>query len=435
MEHQKDGQLVYIKDLLFAVLYRWKTVVIVMLTLALLLGGAGFLLSGEPSQQELQSLTAYETAKAVYDQRIQTLEKSIDERQAHVDGALLMALDPYNHYEAQLTISVQLPTADGGFQSAFFSQSVLEAYRAVLTEEAFLAKLAEILQQPAQYVPELIGSSEPAIGTDTITFTIKCADAATAATLAEAMEGHLVQYQEAIGQKLLPHTLSVLKSTGLAISDSALAETQRAELNRLAEILTGLTEARNKRNALVRPDVADANSKVKTAILLAAIGAALGAFLMVCILWIGHIGSGKIYSARILHNRTGVKILGRLSSDRKFGPVETWLRKLDGRPLKADPALIATDIALRTEVQSILVTGNAGCREALAKALQQAMPQAEILEAASVLECPDALKALTKCQAVVLAEACGSGSYQAVQQQLEKFEDYGKQLLGCVVVE
>ena len=434
MEHKKDEQLVYIKDLLFAVLYRWKTVVAVMLVLALLLGCAGFLLGSAPSQQELQAIAAYNTAKAVYDQRIQALEKSIDERQAHVDGALLMSLDPYNHYEAQLTISVQLPAAEGGFQSAFSSQSVLEAYRAVLTEEGFLSQLAQLLQQPAQYVPELMGSTEPAIGTDTMTFTIKCADAETAAALAEAMETHLMQYRESIGQKLLPHSFSVLKSTSLAISDSTLAETQRAEVNRLAEILTGLTEARNKRNALTPPDGAG-SSQGKTALLLAVLGAIGGAFLMVCILWVGHIGSGKVYSARTLHNRTGVKILGCLSSDRKFGPIEKWLRKLEGRAAQADPTLIATDIALRTEAQSLLVTGNTGCRKALAAALKEAMPQAEILEAGSVLECPDALKALTACQAVVLAETCGCSRYQAVQQQLEKFEDYGKPLIGCVVVE
>ena len=431
MEQQKETQMVYIKDLLFTVLYRWKTVLIVMLVFALLLGGVSMLLGGSPSQEELHALANYSTAKAVYDQRIAALEKSVNERQAHINGSLLMALDPYNHYEAQLTISVQLQEGDSGFQSAFSSQSVLEAYRAMLTEEGFLTTLAELLQQPAQYVPELMGSTSPAIGTDTITFTIKCADAQTAAALAEAMEHHLVGSQETIQQDLPAHNLSVLKTTALAIADSDLAETQRGELNRLAEILTGLTEARNKRNALVLPDTASSASKLKTAILLAAVGAFAGAFVVVCLLWVGHIGSGKIYSARTLQNRTGIKVLGTLDSGKTRGPILRWLRKLEGRTATSDPTFVATEIALRAEAGKLLVIGS----NALAKALKATMPQAEVTAAASILECPEALKALAACDSVVLVEACGNSRYQAVLQQMEKIKDFNKQLIGCVLVD
>ena len=98
MEQQKEPQMVYIKDLLFTVLYRWKAVLAVTLALALALGGLGFLLTGNPSREELQKQESYNTQKAVYDQRIAALEKSVAERQAHLAQSLLMQLDPYNHY-------------------------------------------------------------------------------------------------------------------------------------------------------------------------------------------------------------------------------------------------------------------------------------------------------------------------------------------------
>lgn len=433
MDHQKDGQLVYIKDLLFAVLYHWKAVLTVMLALALLLGGAGFLLGGKASPADAQKLEIYQTEKAAMEQRILALQKTVTERQTHLEEALLMKLDPYNHYEAQVTVSVQLATeSTDGFVSAFASQAVLEAYRAVLTEETSLDRLAQILQQPAQYVSELIGATAPAIGTDTVTFTVKCADAQTAAALADALQTHLEQQQAQVSQTVAPHSLSVLKSTALATADTALAETQRVEVVRLAEMLSALTDARNKRNALVQPNTAD---PVKTAVILAVVGAIAGAFITVCILWVGHIGSGKIYSGRTLHNRTGVKILGCLDSGRKRGPIQTRLRKLEGRSATTDASLVATDIALRAESSRLLVTGSSEGRQALAEALKLAMPQAEILEAGSVLECPRALTALAACEKVVLVEECGRSCYQAVRQQLEKFDDYGKAVIGCVVVE
>lgn len=431
MEQQKEPQMVYIKDLLFTVLYRWKAVLAVTLAFALALGGLGFLLTGSPSREELQKQESYSTQKAVYDQRIAALEKSVAERQTHLAQSLLMQLDPYNHYEAQLTISVQLAAGDPGFDSAFVSQAVLEAYRAVLTEGSCLEQLAQLLKQPAQYVPELISATAPAIGSDTMTFTVKCADAQTAAALAEAMQAHLEQYQARISQDVTAHSLVVLKNTALATADSALAETQRTEIARLAEILTGLTEARTKRSALVAPETA---SPLKNAVVLAVVGAIAGVFLMVCLLWVGHIGSGKVYSARTLRNRTGIKVLGTLDSGKKRGPVERWLRKLEGRSASKDPAVAATDIALRVPQTNLLVTGSGSCK-AFAVALTQAMPQARITAAGSLLESPEALKALAECEAVVLVARCGSTRYNDILQQAEKIEDYGKQLIGCVLMD
>jgi len=242
----------------------------------------------------------------------------------------------------------------------------------------------------------------------------------------------LEQYAAQISQDVAPHKLSVLKSTALATADTALAETQRVEVVRLAEMLSALTDARNKRNALAQPDIA---SPAKTAVLLAAAGAVAGAFLTLCVLWAAHIGSGKIYSGRTLQNRTGIKLLGALDSGCKRGPIQSLLRQLEGRSTVTDATLIATDIALRTESASILVTGCSEGRKALAEALKKAMPQAEITEAGSVLEDPAALKALAACRTVVLVEDCGASRYQTVERQLEKFEDHGKALLGCVVME
>jgi len=224
MEQQKESQMVYIKDLLFTVLYRWKTVLAVTLVMALLLGGLGLILGGRAmSEEDTKKLEIYETQKIATDQRIASLQKTIQERQLYLEDALIMQLDPYNHYEAQLTVSVQVQGEETGFVSAFTAQAVLEAYRSVLTEESLLEQLAQILQQPSRYVSELIGATVPALGTDTVTFTVKCNDGQTAAALAEAVKVHLEQYQGQIAQDLAPHELSVLKSTAFATADTALA--------------------------------------------------------------------------------------------------------------------------------------------------------------------------------------------------------------------
>ena len=328
----------------------------------------------------------YEAEKAAMDQRVTTLQKSIVERQTHLENSMLMKLDPYNHYEAQLTISVQVEADTSGFSGAFDTQAVLEAYREVLTEGSFLAQLAQQLQLQEQYVSELISSEAVSIGADTVTVCIKCDSTESAAAL--------------------------------------------------AEMLSALTDARNKRNALTKPDAADAGASVKNAILLAVVGAFAGVFVTVCLLWIGHIGSGKVYSGRTLCNRTGVKVLGCVDSGSKRGPIQKWLRKLEGRSVSTDPTVIAADISFRTGAEKLLVAGNnEASRKALVKVLQEAMPQTKILESGNLLESREALAALVECEAVVLVETCGSSRYQAVLQQTEKMKDYGKQLIGCVLVD
>ena len=437
MEHQKEAQMVYIKDLLFTVLYRWRTVLAVTLVMALLLGGLGFVMGGRAlSPEDAQKVEIYEAEKAAMDQRVTTLQKSIVERQTHLENSMLMKLDPYNHYEAQLTISVQVEADTSGFSGAFDTQAVLEAYREVLTEGSFLAQLAQQLQLQEQYVSELISSEAVSIGADTVTVCIKCDSTESAAALAEIAKTHLEQYQAQVEEKIVPHSMNVLKNTALAKADTALAETQRVEVVRLAEMLSALTDARNKRNALTKPDAADAGAPVKNAILLAVVGAFAGVFVTVCLLWIGHIGSGKVYSGRTLCNRTGVKVLGCVDSGSKRGPIQKWLRKLEGRSVSTDPTVIAADISFRTGAEKLLVAGNnEASRKALVKVLQEAMPQTKILESGNLLESREALAALVECEAVVLVETCGSSRYQAVLQQTEKMKDYGKQLIGCVVVD
>ena len=63
------------------------------------------------------------------------------------------------------------------------------------------------------------------------------------------------------------------------------------------------------------------------------------------------------------------------------------------------------------------------------------MPQARITAAGSLLESPEALKALAECEAVVLVARCGSTRYNDILQQAEKIEDHGKQLIGCVLMD
>lgn len=444
MENRKDEQLIYIKDLMFTVFYRWKIVLTVALILALLLGGLQMLPAimgrGSLSQEDAQQISVYETEKAAMDQRIKTLQKAIADREAYLGNSLRMQLDPYNHYEAQLTISARILGIEPGLGAAFDAHAVLEAYKGVLAEEVCLTQMAEILQIPAQYVSELMSVDLSDLGTETLTVTVKCADSTAAAALAETVNMQLQQYSAQIAVDVAPHNLSVLKSTVLAQADTLLAEDQRAEIGWLAELLISMSDAQTKRSSLVVPDALRAVSiraALKKAALFAAIGAFLGLFLTVCILWVAHIVRSKVYSCRSLHNRTGVKILGAVDSGKKRRPLQRWLRKLEGRAVSAKPALVATDIALRFGEKKLLVTGTASeqSRKELAEALRKVMPDAVITEAACVLEDPDSLESLAACEAVVLLEQCDLSLYHETQQQLDKFSDYDKPLIGCVVVD
>lgn len=449
MERKKDEKMIYIKDLIFAALRRWRSVLAVAVLLALVLGGwkgvSGLSALKTPvdiaAQQE--ALALYETEKTSVALKIEAIQQSIDNQQTYLDNSVLMQVDPYGYYEAVLSLYVETDyqiMPGMSYQNPDRTNSVLYAYRAVAQGRETLDALAQSLSSQSQYVSELLTAELPEKTAGTLVIRVMAPDAAAAQQLLEVLSAQLEAAYDQVTQAVAEHTVRVVEQSVSAKVDLTLADSQKKELNRMNDLMTALADAQTAMDTLQEPAVQTGSvaSVVKKAVIFAVLGAVAGVFLTVCVIWVMHIASGKVYSARTLQDRTGVKVIGCAAHRKIKCGLDRRLYAWEGRNTAPVQEHLAADISCRAkDAKCLLVTGSGSRedREELVQAVSKAMPGAQVQDCGSILTDAAALQALTDCDAVVLVEACDVSDYDGVSRQLELIEDYNKQLLGCVLLD
>ena len=170
-------------------------------------------------------------------------------------------------------------------------------------------------------------------------------------------------------------------------------------------------------------------------VLLAALGAVAGAGLIVCIAWASHIACKKVYSARVLRNITGLRILCSVPGLKKRFVFDRWLRKIEGRAQKTDCVAAVATVIKSQSTGKLLVIGQStdAQRESFLQALKN-----EGVEYVSHTGLPtetEFIQDLQGCDTVVLAETCGLSTYDQVRKIIEYTNDFKKPLLGCVLID
>lgn len=441
MENKKEEQIIYIKDLIFAALYCWKTIVVIAVLLAIFLGGYKAF-AGWKEMQSYDSQTTTAGAESEINlavQQVSSLEKVIEERYAYLQNAPLMQLDPYNHYEVRMTVFAATGFEREGLSDIYLSQAVLNAYRTMLSEQATLDEIGQIMHSTGDYVAQLVSFQEEGLQS-AVAVKVKCNSGEEATKIADILTAKVSMAQPLINAAVAPHEMQILETSVVKQSDIQLADAQRTEITRLTELLKALSDANDKLKAVqsAAPVTITKSAVVKKAILFAVIGGVAGAFLTACVIWVLHITSTRVYSARTLVGRTGIKLLGCVESSTEKSRLNGKLRKLEGRCSSRDYTVIATDISCRAKSETVvLLTGSTEeeDRRRVKEALEKCMPGVQVTESGCMINNAQTLEALARCDAVVLVEKCGNSRYTDVLRQIETIADYNKQLIGCVLLD
>ena len=133
-----------VRDVLFHLLYRWRSILLAMLVCALVLGGWQYLRvsrihsAGEQTKDELRyerDLKSYEDTLKKAQKNVKNTKKQLKERYAYRDDSLLMQLDPDNTWAAEkkyIVSGTEGPAADvlavyTGAMTADHDETELEA--------------------------------------------------------------------------------------------------------------------------------------------------------------------------------------------------------------------------------------------------------------------------------------------------------------------
>lgn len=445
MDKEKNPQIIYFKDLLFVVLKKWRAVLICGIALAILLGGFKLLSAGinrtpDALQKELDE---YNLNLEIQTARQIALEERLTDQQAYMENSYLMNLDPYNFQTATLRVYVDTNyqvNPQFALQNTDKTVSVLAAYRAAFTDVSAMQQLGTLLDIDTRYILELIHYSAD---TDAASFSVSvhCANLEDADKVLQYLRSHLEESQKLIAGSICDHTASILALDATVSTDQTLASQQASATDQLASLLNSLNSTERSIIALKNsaPSAPGVGGATKATVLFAGVGFLLGVFLCVVILWLGHILSDKVYSAKTLRDRTGIKAIGVLPNISGKCAVDKWLARKEGRCTACSDdqlSLLTTDIRCRLESGNTLLLATSMPNEAQALALAQKMaakmPDIQIVSG-NILSSASALKQLKSCDAVVVYEACQISDYASISRQAELINDYHKTLLGCIL--
>lgn len=451
MEHKKEDQLIYLMDLLFAPLHRWKALFATALIFAVLVGGFIGVSSwnARKSAQALQADPNQVTATEKYraeaqrlDAELEQLKQNLETRKLYVQDSLLMQLDPYNHYEATIWLTVKADSQvdpSVSLQNSDETNLVTSSYRSLILNNQVLEKMAAAVNSQPQYVRALIFSSNP--NSSTLEVRIKYMDKDGAQLLLDIMAQHLESNQTLIASATSTHTVNILTLGVASTIDPDLETTQQDVRKSLTQAETELTEVRTQKNNLTDPTVyvASVSDVIKRAVIFAVLGGILGLLLAIFVCWAMHIASNKVYSAKALTNRTGVKVLGSIGCAGTL--LDRLINKAEGRNCNDIPSqakLLAINIRNRcADTKQLLVISDSKnpSKAMFVEALQNTLTGVHIDDCESLLQDPAALEALGSCDAVLMVRQCHHSLYPAIEQECQIITDSGKYMLGCVLLD
>lgn len=470
-----------LKELMFAVLGRWRMILAFAVVFAVLLGGY----KGASAYRNINNTKANEEAQESYDRELELYNKSleackreianlsrdIDSQQEYVENSILMNMSPYDVWEAKADLFV---TADEGAGSRDndFTTTIMRAYQSALTSGELLSEIAQNMGVDDRYIHELVtvtmgrdsyyrdddlfsveskGSGftirnrqdDRFIAQDNLlTVQVRHEDEEKARELLTGVLEGVNRFYDQIRSGVGPHTISEINNSVGSRVDLALADQQNDERIRLDRLKESLQRRKDEMEKLKQPE--GIASPISSAVKYGVIGGVLGAFVIVFFACIGFVMSDKVYSAKELKYRFKVKVLGILCRDktRNAGKIDAWLNRLEGRACDVDEGieygLISANICNYMEgAKSLLVIGSAQEEKIgqVASELAGRLSGVTVVSGGNVLHNAQGLRKLPECDGVVLVEQCGKSLYSEVQLEIEKASDLHKPVVGCIVFE
>lgn len=451
MENRRDEHVIYIKDLLFAVLYQWRKILICALVLALVLGGyRGFsvrnaVLNASNSDVS-QAQEAYQQQKELLELEINRLESRIQSYSAFITDSPFMDLNPHSVYVGTMSIYVKSNETRLADKDAFedaetdTADALLQAYRAILLQNDTMQTVSNALFAESKNLETLIDVNCD-MNSNLMTILTRQTDLDNANLALDLMTAALEDAKSDITAAIGQHSVTVISRSIALRNDSDLAAKQDDVSAKLLKLKDNLAAKQTDLKNLTVPTIQPASGKdmITSALKYAILGAFLGAFAVAAVVCLAHLARSKVYSARTLTDHTGLYVLGCIPSGSIRCPLDRSLRKLERRCIQ-DPqgqsALVAARIYNVCSADAkLLIAGS--CPAAFRLPLLQALENAGINITASgdLLQDADAVAALASCDGVVLVEQCGQSRYEQILQTVEQVTAMGKSVIGCVLID
>lgn len=449
-------QEIDLKDLMFAVLRKWRGILIVAVIFAVILGGFKGVQTyrAQNDEEKLENqqkkyaddVKAFQKRKETLEREIKNLETDISNQQEYLENSILINMSPYDYCEARADLFIKTDyTIMPGmvYQNVDYTDTILLTYQSVMTSTSFLDHIANEMGIKVKYLKELVSIDR---GNKVLTITVKHGSQKDAdkvlKKLLEGIDTLHTQIIESIGE----HTVNLINQSIGSTVNLSLEDRQRQESQRLINLQDSLTAKQETYEEMEEPEepASEFMNIVKNGVKYAVLGAVLGSFMIAFFVCVAFLMSDKVYSSKEIRTRFPLKVLGVLPARiaKKKNSIDDLLDRLEGRPRNINEEkeyeLIAANIRnYSSEVKNLLVTGSIS-EDRIAQVkerLSEQLPDLTIVSTGNMLQKAEALKKLPECDGVVLVEQANTTVYGVLSQEIEKIVDLKKEIVGFVVFE
>lgn len=456
-----------LKNLFWTVIRRYRSIIVVMLIVGVLLGGLfglkQYKKSTSPetvaaSNQKYESeMETYTAKKDLLETKIDNLTREIEIQSKYQDNAVLLFIDPYNVYTESVTYYV-----DAGyqiapelyFQNPNYTTAILNAYKTILGR----VDVNEIIRDrsnPNLTCENPVSDDEKRVVTirvdeDNATLIIQViGDTKERAetilnTLKEVIDENKTTIDTVIGQ----HTITAFSTGSRTTVDLELAGMQSSFNEKLTTLTNDVETTAEELEGLTEPklDVPSRGNIIKTTVKFFVVGLFVGLVCMVIVYVIRIVTGDTLVSAKDLVSRYHTNVLGccyPLADGRKEkrNKLDRIINRKLGFAKTSDDGendrLIAANIRLYAKDDPKLVllgTAPEADISAVEARLKTQLPDVSLEMRGSILERADAVNALMEKKTVVLVEKAHISRHSDIAKEIAAVNAAGSKLAGVIIV-
>lgn len=473
-------QEIDLKDLVFAILYKWRVVMLAAVLFAVILGGykmvdgiaqqrgAEYMQKEQKQQKQYQKdVEEYETIKAGYEQEIKNIRRNIEAQSFYLENSILMNMDPYDKHTASVDFLFKQEVFPQGNASApvmyVYNNGLTSAYTSYITQGIDLSGMAKELGTQTIYLKELITVIPDEWGqmlSLSVCYTDKKGAEQILDVILDAVKEKKDDFTDIFGAHELyitnrmsdalvngmhPYSGQYYSMNG-ALVDTKLAENQKQMNDSLVSLQTTLKEKEGSLEALEEPLPPVQGSmmeSVKTGIKYVVLGGVLGAFIAVFCICVAFLMTDKVSAAKELKRRYRLKVLAEFPREPKkrlCSGIDRWIDRLGGKTdsLSEDERYELAAANLKNyagSAKNLMVIGTVSTETLtmVAEKLAELCSDMTLAIGADLNKNAEAVRKLSEYEAVILVEQSEVSHYREIEKEIETVYNVKKEIVGVMV--
>lgn len=437
MDNYNDyEQEINLKDCFFYVLRHLKLMLIVALVLGLLLGAyKGYT---EYSKELKYSETNNIENISNYAKSIESLSKELDSKKAslvnYINNSAFLSLDPYSSYQIVNNYFVSTDykiIASNSYQDIDYTWSVINSYVSYLSSDDILQQLATKNNLELSNLKEFVDiSCDNSIDDKEnyiISISVYSNDKDEALSILDSFDDILPSITNKINKSVVNNSISLVSTNIYKGENSDILNKQQEFTSNFKSLLSDINSTQSSIDSLSELSYIGNPIKALTSSFIKwfLIGFVVGGVLIAGVYFLIFIFNNKVYSADEFKDKTNIRVLGNIASDKL-----SFIDKLEHRPINTDINLLSSNLNTFSNSKTILFTG-----ELLDEQLLSKLNNKDIISTGSIIEDSKAIDSLSKTNDIVLVVKCNKTDYKTINEVRQRIKDLNKNIVGCVVVE